>query len=56
MELVKPAMGLVFWMIITFGALFFILTKYAWKPILGMLNEREKTIERFISRSTESTC
>jgi F-type H+-transporting ATPase subunit b len=44
MELVKPAIGLIFWMVVTFGLLLFILGKYAWKPILGMLNEREKTI------------
>jgi F-type H+-transporting ATPase subunit b len=54
MELVKPAIGLVFWMIITFGFLFFILAKYAWKPILGMLNEREKTIADSLSQATEA--
>ena len=51
MELVKPAIGLVFWMVITFGAMFFILAKFAWKPILGMLSEREKVIADSLSEA-----
>ena len=54
MELVKPAIGLVFWMVITFGALFFILAKFAWKPILGMLNEREKTIADSLEQANKA--
>jgi F-type H+-transporting ATPase subunit b len=54
MELVKPAIGLVFWMIVTFGALFFILSKFAWKPILNMLNEREKTIADSLNQATQA--
>lgn len=45
MELIKPAIGLVFWMLVTFGIIFLILKKFAWKPILGMIKEREKGIE-----------
>ncbi len=44
MELVKPDFGLVFWMIISFGIVFFLLRKYAWKPILNSLKERETSI------------
>jgi F-type H+-transporting ATPase subunit b len=54
MELVKPAIGLVFWMLITFGLLVFILGKYAWKPILGMLKEREKTIEDSLNEAQKA--
>ena len=54
MELVKPAIGLVFWMVITFGALFFILAKFAWKPILGMLDEREKTIADSLDQANKA--
>jgi len=46
MELIKPAIGLVFWMIVTFAIIFLILKKYAWKPILGMIKEREEGIEK----------
>lgn len=45
MELVTPAIGLVFWMVISFGIVFFLLKKYAWKPILNMLKERETSIQ-----------
>lgn len=45
MELVKPDIGLLFWMLVSFLAVFFLLKKFAWKPILEMLSEREKTIE-----------
>jgi len=44
MELVKPAFGLIFWMFVSFGLILFLLKKFAWKPILAMLDEREKTI------------
>ena len=48
MELVKPAFGLIFWMAISFGVILFILKKYAWKPILNMLHEREQSIQTAI--------
>jgi F-type H+-transporting ATPase subunit b len=54
MELVTPALGLFFWMIVTFGLIFFILAKYAWKPILGMLKEREQTIENSLSQAEKA--
>jgi F-type H+-transporting ATPase subunit b len=44
MELIKPAFGLIFWMTISFGLVLFLLRKYAWKPILGSLKEREQNI------------
>ncbi|MFA6924308.1 MAG: F0F1 ATP synthase subunit B [Bacteroidales bacterium] len=45
MELVTPGLGLIFWMTISFGILLFILGKFAWKPIIRMLKEREESIE-----------
>jgi F-type H+-transporting ATPase subunit b len=44
MELLTPDLGLLFWQVIVFGVLFFILAKYAWKPILSSLAEREQSI------------
>ena len=44
MELVKPAFGLVFWMIVSFSIILFLLKKFAWGPILNSLTERENTI------------
>ena len=45
MELIQPGLGLMFWMTITFGLVLFVLTKFAWKPILKALKERENSIE-----------
>jgi len=44
MELLLPKLGLIFWTLVAFGIVFFILAKYAWKPILKSLDEREKNI------------
>jgi len=45
MELIQPGLGLMFWMTVTFGLVLFVLTKFAWKPILKALKERESSIE-----------
>lgn len=45
MDLISPDLGLVIWQFIGFAILFVILAKYAWKPILSALEEREGTIE-----------
>ncbi|KAB7728784.1 F0F1 ATP synthase subunit B [Rudanella paleaurantiibacter] len=45
MDLLTPDIGLLFWQIIIFGALFFILSKFAWKPITQSLKERETNIQ-----------
>jgi F-type H+-transporting ATPase subunit b len=44
MELLTPSFGLLFWTLLAFLIVFFILRKFAWGPILGSLNEREKGI------------
>ena len=38
--------GNVFWTLVIFGTLLFVLSKAAWKPILGALQKREEFIER----------
>jgi len=45
MELVTPGLGLVFWMVISFSVILFILKKFAWKPILKALKDREISID-----------
>jgi len=44
MNLVTPDIGLIFWQTITFLIVFFLLAKFAWKPITDGLSERENTI------------
>ena len=45
MELVTPEIGLIFWTTIVFLLLLIVLKKYAWKPILSAVDERNKSIE-----------
>ena len=42
--MIEPGIGLLFWMTLTFLILLFLLAKFAWKPILTAINEREVTI------------
>ena len=44
MDLLTPEFGLFFWTLIAFLLVLFILKKYAWKPILSSLGDREKGI------------
>jgi F-type H+-transporting ATPase subunit b len=44
MDLLTPQLGLLVWNILAFLILFFILKKFAWKPILKSLKERETGI------------
>ena len=44
MELITPGIGQIFWMTLAFLALLFLLKKFAWKPILKSLKDRETSI------------
>ncbi len=44
MQLLTPAFGLIIWTLLAFLIVFFILKKFAWKPILNSMNQREKGI------------
>ena len=54
MDLVTPDIGLIFWTTISFAILYFILSKFAWKPILGAVNEREKSIKDALSAAEKA--
>ncbi|MBP1673604.1 MAG: synthase subunit [Bacteroidetes bacterium] len=45
MELITPDFGLIFWMLIGFGILFFLLAKFAWPIITKAIAERENYIQ-----------
>ena len=51
--LVKPDLGLVIWMTLTFFIVLFVLAKYAWKPILKAVKTREDNIENAISQAAK---
>jgi F-type H+-transporting ATPase subunit b len=44
MDLLIPSFGLIFWTLLAFLIVFFILKKFAWKPILKSLKDRETNI------------
>lgn len=54
MELVMPGIGLIFWMTLSFGIVLFILTKFAWKPIMKGIHQREETIEKALLAASEA--
>ena len=54
MELVLPGVGLTFWMLLVFSMLLFLLKKFAWKPILTMLAERENSIEEALKSADQA--
>ncbi len=45
MELITPSLGTIFWLTIVFFVVLFILRKYAWRPILNSLKDRENSIQ-----------
>lgn len=51
MELVTPELGLVFWTTVSFAILLILLRKFAWKPILTAVAERENSIESALSKA-----
>ncbi len=54
MELIKPAIGLIFWMCLTFFIVLFILKKFAWKPILKALKDREDSIQNALDTAKKA--
>ncbi len=54
MELLTPSPGLIVWMLLVFGILVFFLAKFAWKPILSSLKEREDSIESALRMAEET--
>jgi F-type H+-transporting ATPase subunit b len=54
MELVKPGLGLIFWMTITFSIVLFLLSKFAWKPILNSNREREDSINNALNAAEDA--
>lgn len=51
MELVTPDLGFVVWTTVSFLILLFLLTKFAWKPIMSAITEREHSIEDALSKA-----
>jgi len=54
MELITPGLGLIFWMTLAFLILLYVLGKFAWKPILQMLKERETSIHEALNAANQA--
>jgi len=52
--LIQPEPGLAIWTVVTFLLLVFVLGKYAWKPLLAMLAEREQTIRTALDEARKA--
>jgi len=53
MQLITPSFGLLFWMLIGFGVLFFVLAKYAWPQIIKMIDNREQFIQKQLTEAEQ---
>ena len=54
MDLLTPGTGLIIWQLVIFLALFFFLAKFAWKPILASLKEREESIQTALDSAVKA--
>lgn len=52
--LVSPELGLIFWTALSFLILLFVLKKFAWKPILGAVTEREEGIKEALASAEKA--
>ena len=49
--LVVPQFGLIFWTVVTFLLLAFVLGRFAWKPLLGAIEARERSIQESLDQA-----
>jgi len=54
MSLLLPETGLLFWMLLAFGVVFFVLAKYGWPVILGMVEKRSDFINSSVKVAEEA--
>src|SRR5690554_3221542 len=54
MDLLTPEIGVIFWHTIAFLLLLFILAKFAWKPVLQSIKEREESIDNALASAEKA--
>ena len=54
MSLITPDFGLLFWMTLIFGIVFFLLAKYGFPMITGMVDKRSERINESIAKAREA--
>jgi F-type H+-transporting ATPase subunit b len=50
-NILAPDIGLMFWTVLIFLILMFLLRKFAWKPIVTALKDREESIEKALNEA-----
>ena len=53
-KLITPEFGTIFWTLFTFGILAILLKVYAWKPILALLDERERSVKESLESARKA--
>ena len=54
MDLITPGFGLIFWQTVVFLGLVLVLGKFAWKPMLNAVKERETSIKESLSSAEKA--
>lgn len=54
MDLLIPEVGLIFWHTLSFLLLLFLLAKFAWKPVMKAIGERERSIEHALDAAEKA--
>ena len=49
--LLQPQIGTIFWTLVTFLCLLALLARFAWKPLIGALETRERSIQETIEKA-----
>ena len=53
--ILTPDLGLLFWMLLAFLVVFFVLAKYGFPAIIGMVDERKKYIDESLRKAHEAS-
>jgi F-type H+-transporting ATPase subunit b len=53
-SLTSPGIGIVFWSVVIFGLFFFLLAKFAWKPILSAVKARDEMIKGSLASAAKA--
>lgn len=53
-KLITPEFGTMFWTLFTFAILAFLLGRYAWKPLLTLLDERERSVKESLESARKA--